>query len=366
MQKPRNICLLRLSAIGDVCHAVAVAQAILRCWPEVPVTWVIGHLEASLLRELLPQIEFIEFDKQAGWRAYRDLRRTLRGRKFDVCLHMQMALRASLVSVCIPAKIKMGFDRKRAKDKQWLFTNRKIAHQARQHVVESFWGFLETLGLPKQTIRWAVDVPQPTLEWASQHIHDQPTLLINAAASFSCRNWTVEGYAAVAKHALAQGLQVILTGGPSELEQQLAADIISASDPRVQSLVGQTSLLQLLGLIAQANVVLAPDTGPAHMATMVGTPVIGLHAGTNPDRTRAYNSAEFVVSAYPQALMQHCGKTADQLPWGTRIREAWPMALIQQEAVCDMLDKVLAQQQKPIEPIPVIQGEHVEYAAYRL
>jgi heptosyltransferase I len=80
---PKNLCLLRLSAIGDVCHAVAMVQNIQRQWPNTKITWVIGKIEASLLQDL-SGVEFIIFDKRAGLKGFRDLRQTLKGRKFDV------------------------------------------------------------------------------------------------------------------------------------------------------------------------------------------------------------------------------------------------------------------------------------------
>ena len=125
---PKKLCLLRLSAIGDVCHAVAMVQHIQRQWPKTEITWVIGKVEASLLQGL-PGVEFVIFDKRAGLKGYQDLRQQMRSRQFDVLLHMQVALRASVASLCIPAKVKIGFDSQRAKEAQWLFTNKKIAVQ---------------------------------------------------------------------------------------------------------------------------------------------------------------------------------------------------------------------------------------------
>ena len=86
-----SICILRLSAIGDVTHVVPVVRAIHMHMPQAKITWIIGKLEARLLSGL-PGVEFIIFDKNGGWDAIRQLRQTLKGRKFDVLLHMQVAL----------------------------------------------------------------------------------------------------------------------------------------------------------------------------------------------------------------------------------------------------------------------------------
>ena len=105
--QPSEICILRLSAIGDVCHAVSAVQAIQRHYPSAAITWVIGKVEAALL-EGLPGVKFVVFDKKRGKDAYRQLRQTFKDTQFDILLHMQVALRANLVASCIPAKIKLG------------------------------------------------------------------------------------------------------------------------------------------------------------------------------------------------------------------------------------------------------------------
>jgi heptosyltransferase I len=91
-------------------------------------------------------------------------------------------------------------------------------------------------------------------------------------------------------------------------------------------------------------VVIAPDSGPAHLATAVGTPVIGLYATTNPDRARPYLSAEYVVNKYPDAVMAKYGVPPEKLPWGTRVRDAGTMDRISPADVIGMLDKILDQQ----------------------
>src|SRR5687768_9822152 len=97
---PANLCLLRLSALGDICHTLPIVRTIQRAWPRTTLTWIIGQLEHGLVHDI-PGIEFIVFDKSDGLRAYTDLRRRLHGRRFDVLLHMQVALRASLASLCV-------------------------------------------------------------------------------------------------------------------------------------------------------------------------------------------------------------------------------------------------------------------------
>jgi heptosyltransferase I len=100
----RRLCVLRLSALGDVCHVLPVVRTLQDAWRGLEVTWIIGRLEHRLLGHL-PDVEFVVFDKKAGPAAYRELRARLAGRRYDALLHMQLAIRASLAAAQVPASI---------------------------------------------------------------------------------------------------------------------------------------------------------------------------------------------------------------------------------------------------------------------
>ncbi|ASK71103.1 ADP-heptose--LPS heptosyltransferase I [Shewanella bicestrii] len=335
-----SLCLLRLSAIGDVCHAVAMVQAIQRQYPQLKITWVIGKLEYQLLKHL-PGIEFVIFDKSQGWRSYFNLHKALKGSRFDVLLHMQVALRATLASLAISAKVRVGFDRARAKEGQWLVTNHRVEPLAQPHVLDGFMGFAKAIGVSDITPSWNIPVPQADTEFAQRQIADgEKVLVICAAASKAERNWLPERYAAVAQHAVNKGYRVILCGGPTALEKTLADDIANACSAKLDNLVGKTSLTQLLVLLKRASLVLAPDTGPAHMAVTQGTPVIGLYAHSNPGRTGPYLSQQYVVSAYQEAI---ASQQSGEVKWGTRAKGEHLMALISVEAVIEKFDQVIQQ-----------------------
>lgn len=345
---PDSLCILRLSAIGDVTHVVPLVRTLQHYWPQTRLTWVIGKIEAQLVGDI-PGVEFIIFDKGQGWAAYRQLRRQLKGRHFDVLLHMQVALRASIASRMIPARVRLGFDRERARDWQWLFSNARIASAPRQHVLDGFFGFLEKLGIRQRDMRWEIPIPEAARAFVAQHVApDERLLVINPCSSSrlkNWRNWSVEGYAEVADHAVERyGMKVVLSGGPDAQEREHAARISEAMKHPVVDLVGKTSLKQLLALIDRAEVMIAPDTGPMHMATTVGTPVIGLFATSNPLRTGPYLSQQWVVNAYPEALQRFNGVGVEQAPWGKRVRDPAAMELITAEAVIARLDEILKDQ----------------------
>jgi len=339
---PRRICVLRLSALGDVCHALPVVRTLQAAWPGAEITWIIGKLEHKLLGHL-PGIEFIVFDKKAGRAAYADLRRHMAGRRYDVLLHMQLALRASFAAMLVPADVKIGFDRARARELQWLFTNAKIAPREREHVLDSLFGFAERLGLRERSMRWDIPLPEPALEYALRAIPDgQPTLVISPCSSHALRNWRPERYAAVADHASSRhGLRVLLCGGRSDLELEYGERIASLAKQPLVNLVGKDTLLEFLATLQRAKALVSPDSGPAHMATTVGTPVIGLYAATNPARSGPYYSRAWCVDRYETAALKFRGRPVAELPWTEKIEEPGVMDLVTVDAVVERLDALI-------------------------
>jgi len=154
--EPKNICILRLSAVGDVCHSVPVVRAIQDHWPTTNITWVIGKLESTLVGDI-PGVTFNILDKSRGWRAYSDLRREMQGRHFDLLVHMQVSLRSSAVSRLLSSPVRLGFARARARDVQWLFTTNRIEAKKNQHVMDGLLGFADALGIKEPNLRW--DIP---------------------------------------------------------------------------------------------------------------------------------------------------------------------------------------------------------------
>jgi heptosyltransferase I len=340
---PRRICVLRLSALGDVCHTLPVVRTLQDAWPQAQVTWILGRLEHRLLGHL-PDIEFVVFDKKTGTAAYRDLHRQLRGFRYDVLLHMQLAIRASLAAALVPADRKVGFDRARARELQWQFTNEHIAARRREHVLDSLFGFAEHLGIRERSMRWDIPLPDTALEYARRAIPDgAPTLVVSPCSSHALRNWSAERYATVADHAASRhGLRVLICGGPSTLEKEYGTRIETLMRQPCVNLVGKDTLVEMLATLARATVLVSPDSGPAHMATTVGTPVIGLYAATNPARSGAYFSRASSVDRYDAAARRFRGRPASELPWTTKIEEPGVMDLITATDVIERLDALIA------------------------
>ncbi|HZF25460.1 MAG TPA: glycosyltransferase family 9 protein [Steroidobacteraceae bacterium] len=344
---PREVCILRLSAIGDVCHVLPVLRTLQQAWPKARFTWVIGRVEAKLVG-LVPDVEFITFDKRHSLRDLGQFRTSIREQRFDLLLHMQLALRASFLSSYVRSPIKLGFDRARARELQWLFTTHRIAARDREHVMDSFFGFAEALGVHDRVLRWDIPLPGDARHYAAQIINDQrPTLVISPCSSHARRNWRAEYYAAVADHAAtAHAMRVVVVGGPSKTERKMGQEIERHVRQPVINTVGRDTLQQLLALLQRADVLLSPDSGPVHMASAVGIPVIGLYAATNPERSGPYLSRSWCVSKYDEAARKYLGRPASEIAWTTKIERPGVMDLITPADVIRKLDKLMGQRGK--------------------
>ena len=341
---PENICILRLSAIGDICHSLPVIRLIKSHWPDTKITWIIGKTEYELLKGI-QDINFVVFDKKNGFKEYLKIRSQLQHIKFDILLHMQMSLRASLISLFVKAKIKIGFDRKRAKDGQWIFTNTKIDHIPYQHVMDSLFEFSKLLGINRSKPIWNIPINENDKNSANILLNNASNyFIISPCSSKDYRNWNTQGYAAVADYIHEKyNLDVVLTGGNSDIEQEYAKEILNKCKTTPINLVGKTNLKQLLSIIKHAKCMISPDSGPAHMSTAMGTPVIGLYATTNPDRARPYLSEKWIVNRYADAITKKYNKEVKDIPWGTRVRDDWAMDMITTDDVTNTVDKFMQQ-----------------------
>ena len=333
--------MIRLSAIGDCCHALPVVRAIRRAWPDTRISWIIGQTEHALL-EGLEGVEFMVLDKRAGRRGMRDLKDRLASRRFDLVLQMQASFRASRVALMTGCRRRVGFDRPRARDLQWLFSTERIEHRPQQHVMEALFGFAEHLGVARpETPRRDFPLTAHDREVAEALAPGVPFCLISPLSSQrrgAFRNWPAERYAEVARHVVETlGGRVLLTGSGSPLEREYAAVI--AAGPGITDLNGLTTLKQLAALIGRARIVVCPDSGPTHIAAAMGVPVVGLYASSNPQRTGPWGNGEYVVNRYPQAVRRLLGKRVGDIRFGRRLRQPDAMLEISAQDVIEAVDR---------------------------
>ncbi|GLR04680.1 glycosyl transferase [Vibrio hyugaensis] len=338
---PKSLCILRLSAIGDVCNTIATVQAIQKHWPQTKITWITGKLEAQLLMAI-EGVEILTFDKKTGMEGYKALWKQLKGREFDALLHMQYALRASFATLGIKAKYKLGFSAERSQDFQTLFTNTKVTSPFSLHVADGLMAFAHQIGVPQSDLQWSLSYSEQDKSWAQSHLQtNKPNLLLVPGASKAYKNWHAGGYADVINHARNMGWNVILAGSPAKVEIDLASDVQAQLSEPCLNLVGQSSIMQMLALIDMVDMVIAPDTGPTHIASAMQTPVIGLYAHHNPLRVGPYHYLKYVVSVYEEAILSETGKASRELSWRKRVHDENAMHRIQSKDVITMFDKLV-------------------------
>jgi heptosyltransferase I len=344
-QSPESLCLLRTSALGDVTHVLPLVRTLQAAWPQTRLAWIVGKLEHRLVGDVAG-VEFVVFDKDAGLDGYRAVRRALAGRRFDALLHMQVALRANLLSTAVGARRRIGYDAARAKDLHGLFVRERIPARSGEHVLDAIGSFSEPLGLKQIRVRWDIPVPDDAQAWAAAQWpdDDQPTLVISAASSHALRNWRAERYAAVADHATnALRMRVVLTGGPSASERALGDAILAQMKTRPLDLIGKDTLKRALALYQRASIVLTPDSGPMHMANAVGARVLGLHAASNPARSGPYSDRRWCVDRYDDAARKYLHKPAAEIPWGTKIEYPGVMDLVTIDETIEKLEAALGE-----------------------
>ena len=338
---PKSICIIRLSALGDVLMLVPLIRALQRAYPKAEITWIISKPAYDLVKDI-EAIDFVVIPKPKRFRDYLSFKRQMKDQHFDVLLATQASLRANLLIACVKAKVKIGYDKLRANDGQRFFTNKSI-EPGKDHTLEGFLKFAKALNIDDLDVRFDIPILPAEMDWVSAlNIGSKrPLVLVNPAASKPERSWQAHQYAELIKYLKAKKhAQVFLTGGPTPADDELSKAInqlISVD----RNLVGQTKPKQLLALIKTADLMICPDTGPSHMASAVSTPVIALHAVTNPNISGPYGSLDRVINCYPEALSQFKNKTPEQVSWGTQVHDTRAMALVGLDAVLKRVDEFL-------------------------
>jgi len=264
----------------------------------------------------------------------------MQGRRFDALLHLQVSFRANTVVTLLRADRRIGYYRERSRDLHGLFIRERIAAASEQHVLDTMMSFIAPIGLQPGKPRWNLPLAAEDHEFADTHVDsDRPTLCISAVSSHPLRNWQIDGYARVADHAANRhGMQVILTGGASGFERSFNAEIAARMNTPALNLTGKDTLKQLAALLGRCNLLLAPDTGPMHIANAMGTDVLGLHAASNPRRSGPYDSLKWCIDKYDAAARKYLKRGADEIRWGTKIEYPGVMDLISANQVVDKLD----------------------------
>jgi heptosyltransferase I len=290
-----------MSAVGDTVHVLPVINALKRANPKARITWVLQPGPATLVRGHRSVDEIVVFDRSLGLKAFADVRAGLASRRFDLVINLQVYFKAGIVTWMARAPIKLGFDRARARDMNWLFTNRKIPPHPVQHVQDQYFEFLSAMGVSPEPLEWNLGPWADEREWQRTFMSsiDRPIASIVVATSKPEKDWLPERWAEVIDSLAGDfGMQVVLVGGRSERELAAQRVVIERAKHRARSELG-SGLRNLVSILDASALVLSPDTGPLHMSVALNRPVISLMGYTNPKRTGPYRRfQDLIVDAY--------------------------------------------------------------------
>ena len=299
----RKVCLIRLSALGDTVHALALVNGLRRGYPDAEITWILQPVPYEMVQHQTSIDRFIVFDIRRFRDSMRHLNQSLSGEVFDLLLVPQISFKAGLIASRIKAKVKLGFDFRRSRELHWFFTNQHIPHRPPGHVFDQFMEFLEYLEIDPKPWEWNFAFTREEIEYKTTFFSkfDRPVAGCVLASSNPLKDWTVDGYTEVI-NALQEGLgyQVVVIGGPGRREKEMA-DAVTAGC-RTAPFIGlekpiRRSMLQLSG----CRFVISPDTGPLHAAVAMGIPVIGLYGYSNPRRCGPYLFRDLLIDKFNDA-----------------------------------------------------------------
>lgn len=290
-----HLCIVLLTGLGDVVHGLPLVNAIRDANPHARITWIAEPMPASFLAGHPSIDRLIVYRRNDGVRGIRQLRSDLRsGDPIDVTLNLNVYLKSIWPTLLSRAPRRIGFDRHRSFEGVWLASNERLKPAPRIHTADMFLEFAAHLhvpiGTPEWRIRFSTDEQREQREFFEK-FDGRPVATIIPATATIKKDWIPERWAQVAT-SLAKdfGFSVVVAGGPGEREQAAANEIVTRSAATVRW--GMTdSVRRLSWIIGGSSLVLAPDTGPVHIARALKVPVIGLYGHTNPWRVgpwRAY------------------------------------------------------------------------------
>jgi heptosyltransferase I len=327
----QRYCIVMLSAVGDAVHVLPVIHAIKRADPQSHITWIVQPGPATLVEGHPAVDEIVRVDRSRGWRAFVEVRETFRDRQFDVVLALQDYLKAGILTALAPAPIKLGYDRARARDANWLFTNERIPPHEPQHIQDEYLEFVSALGIESQPIEWRIGPWDDERAWQRQFVEqfDRPIVSLVIGTSRPQKDWIAERWGELADALSGRfGLQPVLVGGRSPREEATERVILERTRHKPVSALN-SGLRRLVSILDASALVISLDTGPLHMAVALNRPVISLLGFSNPLRTGPYRaSRELIVNAYGEM-------------WnGARLATDRRLDRMHTITVADVLDKV--------------------------
>jgi lipopolysaccharide heptosyltransferase I len=313
-----RVAVVKLSALGDVVHAMPVAAAVRAGVPGARITWLVEARYAPILREHPALDDVIAIDTRRWRRARRPtdlarvlgemagLRHRLAAGQFDVALDLQGLVKSGVLTRATGAAVRAGFVASRCRERaNALFTNRRIAPPpAARHVVDQNLSLLDAIGvpyLPQREFQVPHDVAADTaieaFLAASGTKPGDRVVVINPGAARPEKRWPTERFAAVTRELLTGShARVIVLWGPEEADTARAIARVGAT------LAPATDLPAMVALLRRASVVLSGDTGPLHVAAALGIRCVGLFGPTSAARNGPYGAGHRTLQAPDGAM----------------------------------------------------------------
>ena len=344
----KSICILRLSSIGDITHMIPIVKTLQKHSPMTDITWIIGKTEYSLVKNM-KDIEFIVIDKKNIIQGIQDLLRLRERKFFDVLLHMQVSLRSNILSLLVKANRKIGFDCYNSKNMHQLFITESIKEMPKSHVLNTFFCFLEALGIIKREYDRDIGIKKDFKKIVEfdKTLINKKYIVINpftSERSFNYREWDIINYIPIIKYLYERyNLVTIITGSSNKnqlvMAERFCRDMVNVSP--IYNFVGKTNLQELYNIVSGCELYIGPDSGTLHIASILSKPVIGLFATSNPERTGPFQNIEFIINKYPEALKKYNKKLVSDAKWGERIRNKKAMSLIKVDDVKKKIGMIL-------------------------
>ena len=302
----KNFLIVKLSAIGDVIHALPTAYALKETYPDCHITWVVEPPAYDLV-EMCPYIdEVILFEKKKfkslrGFlREYGPMKRKIQKRNYDAVLDLQGLFKSAAIARLGKAPVKLGMCNMRELSDR--ISRPVIGPHAEGHIVERYLDVARALGCRVDEVRLTLDVPERDADLARRIFSqaganmDNPYAVFAIGANWPNKRWPAKHFARLSDKLYDKDIIPILVGG-GPVDEQRAAEISSYTEIPPVNLVGKTNFRQLTYALQQAKFCLGGDTGPVHLASGLGTPTIMVMGPTDANRNGPYGQLENAIEA---------------------------------------------------------------------
>lgn len=273
----RRIALVKPSALGDIVHALPVAHA-LRCrFPLAHIAWVVNRSYAPLLQHQPDIDSCIEFDRKRGIFGFARLWCRLRRERFDLVVDLQGLLRTGLMTLAGAPARRIGLSTAR-EGSRWCYTQVvPVPRGETLHAVDRYWLIAQALGVGDLPKRFRLTLDPQALAWARSvwSAWPRPWLVVAPGARWETKRWPARSFAELLRRL---GTPAVIVGTAEE--RLLAETVANHSSVATLNLAGQTTLPQLAALLSLADVVLANDSGPLHLAAALGRCVVAPYTCT--------------------------------------------------------------------------------------